>query len=240
MTPPAVLDPIDQIRQADADVEEQQERLEKFAGWLADERTDTEEVATDVEAAVATFKETVRSWATTFHERIPEALPPDAQNEIRSLLLGGLGLLEKADVEERVLDHIDKMLVSLEAVRHVLRDAVDEDFGDGVSTMGDAVRQIEEWLPAVDRELMAQILGMSTRTVQRRLKDDNKATTRARLVLTVMAILRRSWTPDGVLAWFFRRRSDLDGRPPIEVLSNPHEYDTILTLARQGRASHGD
>jgi transcriptional regulator with XRE-family HTH domain len=230
MTPPAVLDPIDQIRKADADVEKRQRQLEKFAKRLLEEGSDN----------LANFATTARAWTTRFHERLPESLPPDAQNEIRSLLLNGVATLDDADLEARILDHIDALLVSLEAVRHVLRDAVDEDYGDQIKKADDAVRQLEEWLPAANRELLAKILGMSTRTVQRWLKAGGEINPRVRVVMQLIAILRRSWTQEGVLAWFFRPRSDLGGRQPIEALKNPEEYEVLLTLARQGRAGHGD
>lgn len=230
MTPSAVLDPIDQIRKADADVEKQQERLEKFAKKLIEEGADD----------LNQFGRTARTWVTQFDRRIPQALPPDAQNEIRRYLLRGLATLDEEDLENRILDHIDTLLINLEAVRHIFRDAVDEDCGDDITDLGDAVRRLEEWLPTVDRARLAAILGVHARTVQRWLKDGGDLNARARVVLQLVAILHRSWTPDGVIAWFFRPRTALGGRTPLAVLDNMEEYDVLLTLARQGRAGHGD
>jgi hypothetical protein len=55
----------------------------------------------------------------------------------------------------------------------------------------------------------------------------------------LVALLWRAWTPAGVVAWFYRQRRDLDGKPPIDVLDDPEYERSLMTAARQGRAQHG-
>ena len=41
------------------------------------------------------------------------------------------------------------------------------------------------------------------------------------------------------MAWFYRGRTDLDGKPPIDVLDDPEYERALMIAARQGRAQHG-
>ena len=40
-------------------------------------------------------------------------------------------------------------------------------------------------------------------------------------VARLVAILRHAWTDEGVVAWFYRPRKDLDARKPIELIDEP-------------------
>jgi transcriptional regulator with XRE-family HTH domain len=231
MTPPAVADPRELIRKADADVYRQQELLEQAARKELDQEGD--------EGTLKRLTTAARRWVLQFDRDLPDSLPSETQNEIRTHLIGGLATLEAEDFEERLLDHLDSLVIRLEAVRHILRDALDEGFGAGITTNGDAVRRIEEWLPAVDRAQLGKLLGVDPRTIQRWLKEKNALNPRVRAVARLIALLRRSWTPEGVVSWFHRPRHELDGRAPIELLEDPLEHELLLQIARQGRASHG-
>jgi hypothetical protein len=231
MPPAAVADHRELIRRADANVERQQQRLEEVARGLdADPDRD----------ALKRFAATAKGWVVRFNRDLPNSLAPEAQNEIRDHLIGGVETLERKDFEEHLLDHLDSLVLRLEAVRHILRDAVDEDIGSDIITNGDAVRRLDEWLPSIDRPALAELLGVDPRTIQRWLKTGGgQLQPRVRVVTRLVAMLHRSWTPQGILAWFHRPRPELAGEAPIDWLSDPVKSHDLLAVARHGRASHG-
>jgi hypothetical protein len=212
MTPPAVLDYRDQIEKADEDVALQQRRLAELVERMGE--AGAEPVASLARAAIA--------WATDFNRDMPASLPSDARDEIRDHLLRGIETL------------------SLEAVRHVLRDAAEDDRGAAVATPAEAVALIDGWVPGLDRATLAQLLGVDPRTLQRwQGGEGGRLTPRVRLVVQLVALLHVTWTADGVAAWFRRPRRELDGAAPIERLDDAAASDALRDAARRGRASHG-
>lgn len=230
MTPPAVLDYRDQIERADEDVALQQRRLAELVERMGE--PGAEPVAALTRAAV--------SWATDFNRDVPASLPPDARDEIRDHLLRGIETLSRDDVAGRLLDVVDEVLLSLEAVRHILRDAAEDDQGTAVVTPGEAVALIDGWLPGLDRAALAQLLGVDPRTLQRwQAGETGRLTPRVRLVTQLVALLHSTWTTAGVVAWFHRPRRELGGAAPIDRLDDPAAHDDLREAARRGRASHG-
>ena len=58
------------------------------------------------------------------------------------------------------------------------------------------------------------------------------------LAARLVKLLRYVWNPEGVIAWFHRERTELDGHAPIDVAGDPGFERVLLRLARQGRAQH--
>jgi hypothetical protein len=185
------------------------------------------------------FTETAQRLSSQVHREVPPDLDPEALAEIRGHILDGLEALRQWDTE-RPLDSIDGFLVHAEAIRHIVRDALDGQPSGDESDARKLLMGLMERLPGVTRKELGDLLGIGERQVQRLAKEEGRAPSRRlQLVARLVALLWRSWTPGGVVAWFYRKRGDLDGKAPIEVLDDAaHERDLMLA-ARRGRAQHG-
>ena len=230
MSPPAVLEYRDQIARADEDVALQQRRLAALA----------DAAGAPGGGAVADLVREAIAWAVDFNRDVPASLPPDARDEIRDHLLRGIETLSRDDFEERLLDRLDELLLSLEAVRHILRDAAEDDVGAQIATPGEAVRLIDGLVPGIDRAALAELLGVDPRTLQRwQAGEGGRLRPRVRLVTRLAAMLARTWTAEGVVAWFHRPRRELGGLAPLARLDDPAAAGALIDAARRGRASHG-
>jgi hypothetical protein len=188
------------------------------------------------------FVKTTRRLAARFDEELPPTLEPAAMNEIRGIILGGIRKLDQADDSPHTigpLDVLDDFLVRAESIRHILRDVLDEDIGPEASDAGVLIAELESWLPGVPRREIARLGGFGVRTSYRYAKGGTAPSHRLTLVARLAAILRRGWTPQGVVAWFDRPREDLDSRKPIDVLDDPAYEHRLMRAARSGRAQHG-
>jgi hypothetical protein len=187
---------------------------------------------------VKRFAETARRLSVRLSNELPPQLEPDAVAEIRRIIINSLNDLEEID-PDRPLDTIDSFFVAAEAIRHIVRDALDEQIaGD----RGDArllVQLLREQLPRISQAEQAKLVGLSTRHLQRLGKDGGIPPRRLALVGALVQILRYAWTPEGVVAWFYRERRALDGHAPIDVLDDIGFEAHLKRLARQGRAGHG-
>lgn len=183
------------------------------------------------------FVGTVREAARRANERLLPQIDPDLANEIGRRLLAVLTL----DRERlSVLDAADQYLIDLEAIRHVLRDLLQEQHPRALRGRADeTIALLEGWLPNLSVADLAELLGMSMRQLQRRRHDRGPASSREQLVARLVAILRNAWTDAGVLAWFKRARMDLTGRAPIELLDDPDWERSLLVAARAGRVQGG-
>jgi hypothetical protein len=170
------------------------------------------------------------------NDRLPPMIDPHATDEIRQRLIGVLTL----DVDRMSsLDVADRLMVEMEAVRHVVRDILQEqpaiDGGDATQV----VRLLDDWLAGTTVAQRAELLGLSERQLQRKRRAGGDATHRERLVIQLVAILRHAWTAQGVVAWFHRSRGDLVDKAPIELLDDPSRERDLLLAARSGRVQGG-
>jgi hypothetical protein len=185
------------------------------------------------------WRQTAAEWSTLINRKMPPALDSDEVAEIRGDLLeifSGLGAYDA----ERPLDSVESTMLHLEAIRHVVRDAID----GHVMPEGDArelLRSLEAKLPRITRKDLGNLLGTSERSIQRTLKADHRVEPSRRLLMVarLVELLHRAWTPEGVVAWFFRPRAELDGATPFDRLDDPGAERLILSAAKQGRAQHG-
>lgn len=184
------------------------------------------------------FAETARRLSVQINNALPPQLELEAVAEIRRILVNLLDELGRID-PNRPLDTIDAFFVGAEAIRHIVRDALDEHLGRQETDSRPLVAYLHEVLPRISQADQARLVGVSTRHLQRLGKDGGTPPRRLVLVALLVRLLRYAWTPEGILAWFFRERRELDGHAPIDVLGDPGFEVTLLQLARQGRAGHG-
>jgi hypothetical protein len=184
------------------------------------------------------FADTARRLSVQLSNDLPPQLEPAAVAEIRRIIINAMNDLEEID-PERPLDTIDKFFVRAEAVRHIVRDALDEQVSGRDGDAQTLVEYLRESLPRISQSDQAKLVGISTRHLQRLGKTGGVPPRRLVLVADLVQILRYAWTPEGVVAWFYRERRALDGHAPIDVLGNVGFESLLKRLAHQGRAEHG-
>jgi hypothetical protein len=160
---------------------------------------------------------------------------PEWLAEFRGLLLDSLRAIQN----DEPLDAFDKLLLNIEAMRHLLRDALGGHVDGCEDDIAQVLQQLQHWLPRASQSELAGLMGVSTRQYQRWSRMHTPPTRRAQLVSRLAAILRRSWTDAGVVAWFYRSRPELAEKPPVDVLDDPAYEQALLRAVRQGRAQHG-
>ena len=134
------------------------------------------------------------------------------------------------------LDVIDQLLVAIERVRHVVRDALDEHVVGLPTDAGLVVGELKKWLPRTSNETIAGLVGVDRRTLTRWTEESREPSRRLRLVAHLVAILRHNWTEEGIVAWFDRPRRGLDGRKPFSLLDDATAEERLLSEARGGRS----
>jgi hypothetical protein len=213
------------LREADATLAQLQRSLEDAASSGALDREVFER-----------FRATAMDLAARVNESLPPEIDAIAADEIRKRLIAILTM----NVDELPsLDVADRFLIEMEALRHIFRDLLQEQPAVELRDAGRVVKLLEEWLPGVGVAQLAELLGYSPRQLQRRRKEGGMATHRAQLVARLVAILRDAWTDEGVAAWFYRRRRDLDGARPVDWLDDAGREPDLLMAARAGRVQGG-
>jgi uncharacterized protein (DUF2384 family) len=137
------------------------------------------------------------------------------------------------------LDVLDALLVCVERVRHVVRDALDEHVSGIADDKGLVVGDLLDALPHVSRETIAELVGVDRRTLNRWKDASGRPSPRLRAVARLVAILKHNWTEEGVVAWFHRPRRQLDGAKPITLLgARAVDEDALVMAARAGRSQY--
>ncbi len=158
--------------------------------------------------------------------------------EIKELLINCAESVHNTP-DERNLDMLDALIVNAEAIRHILRDALDGHVPELDEDKKSLVGKLLEWLPDISQKELAELLDISDRTLSRWLKDKGEPGSRLVLVVRLVNTLRHAWTPEGVVAWFHRRRQELNSLTPLDALDKEEYENTLLAAARSGRAGHG-
>jgi hypothetical protein len=185
------------------------------------------------------WRHTAGRLSEAINHSAPVSLDAEQLAEIRGELLEILEGVANGD-PKRPLDSVETALLSLEAIRHIVRDALDQQApGDGNARA--LLQGLEEALPRVGRRELADLLGTSERSLQRILAGAApvEPSRRLQLLARLVSLLRRGWTPEGVIAWFHRPRPELDGESVIEAIDDANLEQDILAIARHGRAQHG-
>lgn len=213
-------------------------QLEDVKDRLVDELNRVGDTPTVDAEFLKRFKETAHRLARQVNSSLPLSFPAEASDEIRRTMIDTLTEADEI-AEARPLDALDGLLIRLEQIRHIIRDALDESLGVKDDDGRGVAERLTVWLDGVRQRDIADLVGVSPRTLQRLLKDGGTPPNRMRLAARLVVILRRAWTPAGVMAWFRRPRMELDNRAPIDVLDDPEYEERLMSAARQGRAQHG-
>jgi hypothetical protein len=217
-----------------ATIEELTQELLEWRKALDDALGDLSAGLTD-EAYQQRMRDTVARLVQVDGELHKADFDPEWVAEFRGLLLDGLRAMQN----EQPLDALDKLLLNIEAMRHLLRDALDGHVEGGEEDIATVVGRLQQWLPRASQPELAGLMGVSTRQYQRWGKMRSEPTRRAAIVARLIAILRRSWTDAGVVAWFYRPRPELDDKAPVDVLEDAAYEQRLLRAVRRGRAQHG-
>ena len=136
----------------------------------------------------------------------------------------------------------DQLRVALESLRQSLAAIAErEPVSDERSP-----KQIIQWLAGrteVPQARLAELLGVSARQLQRWLSASEQAqpegedARKVRILARVVNQLRFALTPAGTVEWFGWPRSDLGHRRPIDLLGDPAEEPTLLTVASSMRST---
>ena len=222
----------------------EQERLQRLEGEIQDWKKRLIEEIPDAAAGQIDraynerFKQTVHRLVQLNDELHPEDFDPEALAELRGILLKMVGAVEGFSTE-RPLDSLDEFLVQGEALRHIVRDALDGHVSGAEDDARAVILRLQTWLPQLTQKEISKLVGRSPRTLQRWATKGGRPSRRLRLVGRLVALLRRGWTDDGVVAWFYRPRRELRGRAPIDLLEDVESEQSLMIAARQGRAQHG-
>lgn len=180
------------------------------------------------------LRETAHEAVARVNGKLPMHIDADARDEIRRRLLEMLTLKFE---EGGLLDLADRALIEAEAVRHVVRDLLDEQPPVELRDEGATIRMLEAWLPSLSVGQLSELTDVSVRQLQRRRRDGGGVTSaRLQLVARLIATLRHAWTDRGVLAWFAKPHPELNGKAPMELLNDSERERDLLLLARAGRA----
>ena len=225
---------------ATAEFAAERQAIESADEWISGFQKTMEEAARagafDAEG-LQRFSKAMKETALRVNSQVVPEIDVDAANLINRHLISMLSLdLEELDA----LDAADRYLIDLEAVRHILRDLLDEQQPETLRQRAqEIIEMLESWLPSVSAAEIAALLGHSVRQLQRRRHEEGPASSREQLVARLVAILRHSWTDAGVVAWFHRPRAEFGGQPPLEKLSDPSLERELLIAARSGRVQGG-
>lgn len=184
-----------------------------------------------------------RQTASRLSDAIERSVPPSLDSEHVAEIRGELlAILRKGleDDQGEPLNYLESALLHLEAIRHIVRDALDQHVLDEQDARL-IVRGLETALPRVGRKELGRLIGVSDRSIQRILAETAPVEPQRRMLLVarLVELLQRGWTPEGVVAWFSRPRGELDGKTVLETIDDPNYEQAIFALARHGRAQHG-
>lgn len=184
------------------------------------------------------FRETAQRLMELNDELHEDDFDPRALAEFRGIIINAIKDVAEAD-PDRPLNTIDSLLIRAEQLRHIVRDAMNGHVAGVGQSTDQVMESLRQVLPSIRQVELAALLGRSQRQVQRWATQEGPPPRRLELVARVAALLRHSWTEDGVVAWFFRPRPDLRGKKPVDLLDDPNREAELITAARRGRAQHG-
>jgi uncharacterized protein (DUF2384 family) len=213
------------LTQADHDLSTLQDALEVAA----------RNQALDVDV-IERFDATARETVARVNQKLPPQVDADARDEIRRRLIYLVTLRPEGGLLP--LDVADHALLEMEAIRHVMRDLLQEQPPAELLDAASVIQLLEQWLPSLPVKNLALLLGLSERALQRR-RHEGQSTHRMQVVTRLVATLRHAWTNEGVFAWFTRPREDLEGAAPLDLLDDAANERALILAARAGRVQGG-
>jgi len=133
------------------------------------------------------------------------------------------------------LDACDQLMIMLERIRHVVRDALDEHVNGVSGDVGVVMQDLDQWLPRIPDQTIASLVGVDRRTLSRWRGQGGQPRRNLRVFARIVAILRHNWDEEGIIAWFARPRRDLGGRRPATLIGDPNAEQALIAAARSGR-----
>jgi uncharacterized protein (DUF2384 family) len=133
------------------------------------------------------------------------------------------------------LDVCDQLMIRLERIRHVVRDALDEHVNGVSGDVGVVMEDLDRWLEHVPDQTIATFIGVDRRTLSRWRNQTGQPRRNLRLFARLVAILRHNWDEEGIVAWFERPRRELGGRRPAALVNDPNAELDLIDAARSGR-----
>lgn len=152
-------------------------------------------------------------------------------------------LLDMRDLLDREegpanLDVADGLLIALERIRQVVRDALDEHVDGVIDNASLVMADLDRWLPGIADRRIADLIGVDRRTLSRWRKQPGSPRSSLRTFARLVAVLRHSWDAEGVIGWFYRPRRDLSGHKPATLLKDPGAEPSLIDSARAGRSQY--
>lgn len=135
-------------------------------------------------------------------------------------------------------DNGDSLMVALEQLRQGLIYLAEED-----ATAPDRpLSELADWLlhTGMDRETLADLLGVSTRTLQRWASGATPRTpeaARLQILARVVDNLRHAMTGAGAAMWLTHPHPALQNEPPAALLDRPDAYQQLAALAASTRST---
>lgn len=129
--------------------------------------------------------------------------------------------------------------LAVERLRQSLNDIVAaEEVGD-TRDPAEIVMWVDELLSFAPAQRVGEAAGVSGRTWQRWVSQENSPSgeqaERLRASAQVLAHLRRAYTPAGCLAWLERPHPQLDDEAPADVLGDPTRVREVIDVAAGSR-----
>jgi uncharacterized protein (DUF2384 family) len=169
----------------------------------------------------------------------PRDLDKEQVTQFFNALLNIRGLVDR-DGPPYDLDTCEAMLVEIERIRHVVRDALDEHVSGIREDAGLILEDLDKWLPNTPDRVIAELVGVDRRTLARWKAQPGVSPRRPlRVLARLVAILRHNWTEDGIIDWLNRPRRDLDGKRPAALLDAPNREHALVDAARSSRSGYG-
>lgn len=158
---------------------------------------------------------------------------PEVWSQILEIMLDGL---MKADLgEDKAIDLFEDLLIRIESIRRLIRDTLDDHVFQFGRDQRSVTLQLNDWLNEIPQSERARLLNISTKQLGRWAAGSGDPSERLVLVASLVAILHRSWSQVGILAWFDRSRRELGDLTPLEFLNtSPERPAILLDLARRG------
>lgn len=235
-----VLTPEERLRKVDETVEQVKhdflEAVEHGFVKAVEELAQSDEVDSAFEDRLEAISQRLRALPA---ELEPSAFEREQLHELHTTLHQMRDLMQELEKKEDRLDVLNELLIRIELIRHVIRDAIDEHVTGIGNDAGRVLEQLGEWLPTTPQRELGRLVAVDRRTLTRWAAQTGPPQRRLQLVAQLVAILRHSWTEQGVIAWFDRSNRELADRKPISALDDPAVERDLLQAARATRSQYG-
>jgi|GEM_PF-5677354 hypothetical protein len=176
---------------------------------------------------------------TLISKRVPQAVEAATEavdlDTTKKLAWLGAQLAESMGNEKDPLATYDRVTLGLEGIREVLRDFRE---GPGIwASKGDneLIVWLVQSLPGIPQAQVASLLNVSPKTIYRWQGGGGSTEYHGQLraLAAVVAQLRFSMTPIGIISWL--RQPQADKRTPLEKLATPADVASVIRSAMELR-----